>query len=120
MKLVRFVVPIGAGAAGWFSGKPIVDGLSAFLTDFIPGFKSISDKVTARSSALNLAGLIAGVIVISAALGIAGLIKVFISGTMGNIIAIGIGAFGVAAGLKGIVSSFKPLETAVNTVAGGA
>ena len=119
MKLVRFVVPIGAGAAGWFSGKPIVDGLSAFLTDFIPGFKSISDKVSSRSSALSLAGLIAGAIVMGAALAIAGVIKMFIGGAMGNIIAIGIGAFGVAAGLKGIVSSFGPLETAVSTVAGG-
>ena len=119
MKLVRFVVPIGAGAAGWFSGKPIVDGLSAFLTDFIPGFKSISDKVTARSSALNIAGLIAGAIVMGAALAIAGVIKMFIGGAMGNIIAIGIGAFGVAAGIRGIVVSFTPLQTAVDTVAGG-
>jgi hypothetical protein len=97
-----------------------VDGLSAFLTDFIPGFKSISDKVTSRSSALNIAGLIAGAIVMGAALAIAGVIKMFIGGAMGNIIAIGIGAFGVAAGIKGIVVSFTPLETAVNTVAGGA
>ena len=120
MKLVRFVVPIGAGFGGWMTGGPIVAALATFMTDFIPGFSRIGSWVKSRSSTTDIAGMIAGIIVIAAASAIAGVVKMFIGGTFGGIIALGIAAFGIAAGLKGIVNSFGPLSTAVSTIGGTA
>lgn len=120
MKLVRFVVPIGAGVGGWMTGGPIVAGLAAWFVDFIPGFGRIQAWAKGRSSTTDIAGLIAGLIVIAASSAIAGLVRAFIGGMFGGIIALGVAAFGIAAGLKGIVNSFGPLSTAVASVGGTA
>ncbi len=118
MKLVRFIVPIGAGVGGWMTGGPIVAGLAAWFVDFIPGFGRIQAWAKGRSSTTDIAGMIAGLIVIAASTAIAGLVRAFVGGMFGGIIALGIAAFGIAAGLKGVVNSFGPLATAVATVGG--
>ena len=119
MKLVRFIVPIGAGVGGWMTGGPIVAGLATWFVDFIPGFGRIQAWAKGRSSTTDIAGLIAGLIVIAGSSAIAGIVRMFIGGTFGGLIALGVAAFGIAAGLKGIVNSFGPLATAVATVSQG-
>ena len=121
MKVVgKFIVPIAGFAGGYMVGGPIVEGLAAWIKDFIPGMKRITGWAESRSSSTKIATLIAGAIVITVGVIVGTLIRGFLGGNFfGTMIATGFSAFTIGAGVKGIISGFGPLQTAVTTVSGG-
>lgn len=117
--IVKFVIPVAGFFGGYSIGLGIVQPLADFLMDFIPFLKRMDKSVTTRSTSLKIPLLIAALIIVGVTLTIGYLIRSFMGGGFwGTFIAVGVGAFGVGVGIRGIIEGFGPAKRAAEVVAG--
>ena len=118
--ITKFIVPIAGFGGGWMVGDTVVSSLASFFTDFIPFFGKVNDMATSRSSSINIAFLIAGGIIIAFGVVIGTLVRGWLgSDGFGAIIAVAAASFTIGMGVRGIVSGFGPLQTAVDAAGAG-
>lgn len=118
--LVKFVVPVAGFCGGYAMGLQIVAPLADFITDFIPFARQMDAAVKARSSSTLIAYEIAALLIISISVVIAYLVMSFMGGGfLPQVVAVGVGAFGIGVGIRGIVEGFGPAKAAMAAVGDG-